>query len=82
MPRASTPLFEDAIDVPLWLEADRHTPYAERVRRDRDIGRRIRQRSRVERVRSWWRSAAPDVGAGAGAVLVVYHMFFPHVRKA
>lgn len=55
MPRASTPLFEDAIDVPLWLEADRHTPYAERVRRDRDIGRRISQRDRVQRVRSWWR---------------------------
>ena len=47
MPRASTTLFEDAIDVPLWLEADRLTPYAERVRRDRDIGRRIRQRDRV-----------------------------------
>lgn len=69
MPRASTTLFEDAIDVPVWLEADRLTPYAERVRRDRDIGRRIRQRGRVERVRSWWRSAAPDVGAGAGARL-------------
>jgi hypothetical protein len=69
MPRASTPLFEDAIDVPLWLEADRHTPYAERVRRDRDIGRRISQRDRVQRVRSWWLYAAPDTGSGPGARL-------------
>ena len=69
MPRASTTLFEDAIDVPLWLEADRLTPYAERVRRDRDIGRRISQRDRVQRVRSWWLYAAPDAGSGAGARL-------------
>ena len=39
MPRPPTTLFEDAIDVPMWLEADRLAPYAERVRRDRDIAR-------------------------------------------
>jgi hypothetical protein len=69
MPRATTTLFEDAIDVPLWLEADRLTSYAERVARDRDIGRRISQRDRVQRVRSWWRYAVPDAGGGTGARL-------------
>ena len=60
MPRDSTTLFEDAIDVPLWLEADRLTPYAERVRRDREIARRIRAAAVAsQRVRAWWRSAAP-----------------------
>jgi hypothetical protein len=69
MPRAATTLFEDAIDVSLWLENDRLTPYAERVGRDRDIGRRISQRDRVQRVRSWWQYAAPDDGGGVGARL-------------
>lgn len=41
MPRAATTLFEDAIDLPLWLEADRATPYAERVRRDREAAKAL-----------------------------------------
>src|SRR5688572_6841559 len=40
MPRDPT-LFETAIDVPLWLEADKLTPYSERARRDREIGRQV-----------------------------------------
>jgi hypothetical protein len=66
MPRAATTLFEDAIDIPSWLEADRITPHAERIRRDRDIGLTIESRDRLQRVRQWWRAAAPaDGGAGA-----------------
>ncbi len=53
-PRPSTTLFEDAIDVPLWLENDRGTPYSTRVRRDRDIGSQLPDRNAVERVRTWW----------------------------
>ena len=68
MPRDPTTLFEDAIDVPLWLETDRLTPYAARIRRDRDIARRTPQGDHAQRVRAWWRSAAPD-GGGAGARL-------------
>jgi hypothetical protein len=64
-----TTLFEDAIDVSLWLENDRLTPYAERVARDRDIGRRISDRDRVQRVRSWWRYVAPGTRDGVGARL-------------
>ena len=68
MPRDST-LFEDALDVPLWLEADRLTPYAERTRRDREIARHISRGDRTARVRAWWRSAGQDAPEGAGARL-------------
>src|SRR5690606_41880966 len=48
-------LFEDAVDVPTWLEADRPTPLAERRRRDREIALSIEAHDPVERVRAWWR---------------------------
>ena len=53
-PRPSTTLFEDAIDVPVWLENDRATPYSTRARRDRDIGSQLSARNAVQRVRTWW----------------------------
>src|SRR5688572_31288201 len=66
MPRPATTLFEDAIDIPLWLDADRLTPHAERCRRDREIGLTLESRDRLARVRGWWRAVAPDEdGAGA-----------------
>ena len=68
MPRDST-LLEDAIDVPLWLEADRSTPYAERARRDRDIARQISRGHRVARVRAWWNKVQRGATEGAGARL-------------
>ena len=68
MPRDST-LFEEAIEVPLWLEADSLTPYAERARRDREIAQHISRGERIARVRAWWRSAAPSAAEGAGARL-------------
>ena len=60
MPRRATTLFEDAIDIPLWLEADRLTPHAERSRRDRDIGLKIESRDRLQRVRGWWSALLPN----------------------
>jgi hypothetical protein len=60
MPRPATTLFEDAIDIPLWLEADRLTPHAERRRRDRDIGLKLESRDRLQRVRGWWNAIGPD----------------------
>jgi hypothetical protein len=69
MPRASTTLFQDAIDVPRWLESERLTPYGERVRRDRAIARELRQSAAASRVRAWWRHAARDVEPGDGARL-------------
>jgi hypothetical protein len=66
MPRPATTLFEDAIDIPLWLEADRLTPHAERSRRDRGIGLKLQSRDRLQRVRGWWHTLAPnEPGAGA-----------------
>lgn len=53
-PRRTT-LFQDAIDVPLWLEADARVPLAERAHRDREIGREIGARDEAARVRRWWR---------------------------
>lgn len=51
----STTLFQDAIDVPIWLQADARLPLAERARRDRDIGMALGARDDVTRVRRWWR---------------------------
>ncbi len=66
MPRPATTLFEDAIDIPLWLEADRLTPHTQRSRRDRAVGLTLESRDRLQRVRAWWRATAPDEeGAGA-----------------
>jgi hypothetical protein len=67
MPRPPTTLFEDAIDVPIWLEADQLTPYSQRSRRDRDIGRRPAAGNRVRRVRHWWRAVAVDSNERTGA---------------
>jgi hypothetical protein len=67
--RADTTLFEDAIDVPLWLEHDRGTPYAERLHRDREIARQLEAETDVERVRAWWRRIGHDEPAGPGGRL-------------
>jgi hypothetical protein len=69
MPRAATTLFEDAIDVPTWLETDRLTPYAQRSRRDRDVARRLPAGDRLQRVRAWWRVLSADSSDGAGTRL-------------
>ena len=62
----ATTLFEDAIDIPLWLEVDRATPHAVRSRRDREIGLTLQGRDKLQRVRGWWRKVAPkEEGAGA-----------------
>ena len=66
------PLFEDAIDVPLWLEADADRALAERRARDRGIARRLEAegvaRSDVARVRAWWTSVRSADGLGASLV--------------
>lgn len=67
--RRDSTLFEDAIDVPRWLEADALTPYAERARRDRAIAQRISGSDRIARVRAWWRNVAQDAPDDAGARL-------------
>lgn len=68
------PSLATAIDIPLWLERDRETPWAERVRRDRAIGREAAERSPAARVMHWWQrvapaSARPERGAAANRIL-------------
>jgi hypothetical protein len=69
MPRAATTLFEDAIDVPLWLESERLTPHAVRVRRDRCLALDIEHTEPLDRARAWWRSVARDGDSSLGARL-------------
>ena len=68
MPRDTT-LFQTAIDVPLWLEADRLSPHAERARRDREIALSVSRDNPIARVRAWWERAGQDAPEGAGARL-------------
>src|SRR5512139_3647060 len=73
MPQPATTLFEDAIDIPLWLEADRLTPHAVRSRRDREIGLKLASRDSLQRVRGWWCAVAPHeerAGARLGRIRV------------
>jgi hypothetical protein len=69
MSRAATTLFEDAVDVPLWLESEQLTPAVERARRDRAIARGLPRRDAVRRVRAWWRRVPHDAAGGHGARL-------------
>lgn len=64
-----TTLLEDAVDVPAWLEADQATPYAERARRDRAVGRTLDGGNPLGRVRAWWRAVPGGGRGGAGARL-------------
>lgn len=66
----SQPSLAAAIDIPLWLERDRDTPWAERVRRDRAIGREVADRAPAARVMYWWHAMAPQADApGQGATV-------------
>jgi hypothetical protein len=59
-----------AIDIRRWLDGDRTTPYAERLGRDRAIGRSITAQDDVDRVLAWWsqeRAGAHNQAAGDGA---------------
>lgn len=63
---SETTLFEDAVDVPLWLERDRETPFAARRQRDRAVALEIGAETSVARVRAWWRRVAPTDRSATG----------------
>lgn len=69
----SRSLFEDAIDIPVWLDADQSTPFAERVSRDRTLARSLAESGvgtdPEHQVRRWWSRIAPAT-PGPGAELV------------
>jgi hypothetical protein len=50
----ATTFFEDAIDIPAWLETDAARPLRERVARDREIGVSLAAGDGATRVRRWW----------------------------
>jgi hypothetical protein len=58
----------DVVDIRRWLRDDRHTPYAERLERDRAIGRGIADDDDVARVLAWWRRVR-EHGAPAEAAI-------------
>lgn len=47
-------LFQEALDIPAWLEADRNRPLQERLHRDRTIAASLPGSEPLARVRSWW----------------------------
>lgn len=51
------------VDIRRWLREDRRTPYADRVARDRAIGRELRPAGDLGRVLAWW-SALADAAPG------------------
>ena len=58
-------MLAQAVDVRRWLRDDRQTPFAQRLERDRAIGRALPQRDVVARVLGWWRQVA-DSDASTG----------------
>ena len=62
-------LFEDALDIPAWLEGDRALAFRERAHRDRKLGLAIRGSRPLVRVRAWWRQVDADARPELGAKL-------------
>ncbi|HEX7037955.1 MAG TPA: DUF2868 domain-containing protein [Pseudomonadales bacterium] len=54
------------VDVRRWLRDDRDTPFAERLARDRAIGRRLAERDPLRRVLAWWRDVRRGEAGNAG----------------
>ncbi len=50
-------LFIDAVEIPAYLEADRGTPYTERLHRDRTIGASVSTQTPMQQVRAWYGQA-------------------------
>lgn len=62
-------MFDDVMAIRAWLAADRDTPYAERLKRDRALGRRAIAGDEADRVFEWWRAAGTATGPRYGAAL-------------
>ncbi len=58
------PLFAQAIEIPEWLEADRDTPYDERLHRDRQIAASIASTDPLTRIGSWWERIRQQMSPG------------------
>jgi len=65
MPHDARSLFEDAIDIPIWLEDDQDTPFTTRAVRDRDIAQRCSAQTPIHRIGYWWNATRSAEGLGA-----------------
>lgn len=52
-------LLTQIVDIHQWLEQDQTTPVAERIRRDREIGRGLTAQDDIGRVLAWWEQIKP-----------------------
>lgn len=62
-------MFVDAVEIPAYLAADRDTPYAERLHRDRTIGASLKIQDPLRRVRAWRAKLSQDSAAAIGSSL-------------
>jgi len=53
-------MLAEAVDIRRWLREDRRTPYADRIARDRAVGRELQARRDLDRVLGWWRRLDAD----------------------
>ncbi len=58
-------MLAQAVDIRRWLHDDWRTPYADRLARDRTIGRGLAERDPLGRVLAWWQRI-PRSGDGGG----------------
>jgi len=59
-------LFDEALNIPAWLEADAERPLAERLHRDRSIAATLSGSDPVDRVRHWWLAVQREMPPLAG----------------
>ncbi|WP_157994495.1 DUF2868 domain-containing protein [Peristeroidobacter agariperforans] len=80
-------LFQEALEISAWLEADRDRPFDQRLHRDRKIAASISDSDTVDRVRHWWQvvrretpSAAHDTELATrlsrARVIITFSMLF------
>ncbi|MFV2090615.1 MAG: DUF2868 domain-containing protein, partial [Pseudomonadales bacterium] len=60
------PHLADVIDVRRWLADDRDHSLADRLQRDRAIGREIVEKQDIERISAWWQRVGPEGDESVG----------------
>lgn len=69
---------QQTIDIQAWLEADRSTPYSERVKRDRALGQQFSVTGDIPKVLHWWRMLPGSQLMREGAAVVRYRRRIRH----
>ena len=63
-------LLAEAVDVRRWLAEDADVPFAERLARDRAVGRSLDAADQLGRIQAWWREVRPGDGSPLGVRLL------------